>query len=100
MKIQIVTYLMMINIGLMSYACTDSEQGSSPKVIITITVNNEITVNADTISIDSLEAKLKDIGATNKTNIRIMPDPEAGAGTIEKVQRRVRVFKQSQQYKN
>jgi hypothetical protein len=97
MRLQIVACLMIFIIGLMSYACTEGEQKSSPEVIITISVKNEITVNADTVSIDNLEAKLAEIGVTNKTNIRIMPSPEAGAATVEAVQRKVSVFKQSRQ---
>jgi hypothetical protein len=47
------------------------------------------------VPIDSLEMRLKEIGVTKQTNISILPDPEAGAGTVEEVQRRVRVFKLS-----
>jgi biopolymer transport protein ExbD len=84
-------------IGLLTCACTEVDKNSVPEVVITISVKNEITVNADTVSMDSLDMKLKEIGVTKKTNIRITPDPEAGAGTIEAVQRKVRVFKQSRQ---
>jgi hypothetical protein len=58
-------------------------------------VKNEITVNGDTTAIDSLQKKLEKIGVTKSTNIKLRPDPEAGAATVEKVQRMVRVFKQS-----
>ncbi len=91
----ILTYLFIVFAGLINYTCSENKQQSSPDIIIRISVKNEITVNRDTVSIDSLELKLEEIGATNQTNIKIVPDPEAGAATVEQVQRRVGVFKGS-----
>ena len=97
MKYQIFDFkfLVVIIVGLMLYTCTDKKQKASPEVVIRISVKNEITVNGDTVSIDSLESKFEDIGATYQSNIKILPDPEAGAATVEKVQRRTRVYKES-----
>ena len=87
--ILIFLFLLIIN------ACTERRDKPSSEFIIRISVKNQITVNDELVPIDSLEAKLAEIGITKKTNIRIMPDPEAGAATVEMVQRKVRIFKQS-----
>ena len=78
------------------FGCSGNQHESADSIKITISVKDEIMVNADTVSIDSLELKLRELGATSETNIRIFPDPEAGAGTIERVQRKIRLYKQSE----
>jgi hypothetical protein len=75
--------------------CSKIDNESAATVKITISVRDEIVVNKDTVSIDRLDAKLKQIGITKGINIQIVPDPEAGAATIEKVQRMVRLYKAS-----
>jgi len=80
---------------LMIFNCSELDEETDRTVKITISVRDEIIVNKDTVSIDTLHAKLKQLGITRGINIRVIPDPEAGPATIEKVQRMVGLFKQS-----
>jgi biopolymer transport protein ExbD len=96
MKCSLFAYILTGMLMFIILACTGEKQRSVAEINITISVTDEIVVNADTVQIDSLESKLKELGVTNKTNIRIAPDPEASPATIEQVQRRIRIFKQDQ----
>lgn len=75
-------------------SCSGKKENNEP-IKITISVKDVIVVNADTVAIDSLTATLKELGVTKSTDIRIVPDPEAGQGTIDQVQRTVRIFQSS-----
>jgi len=51
---------------------------------------------SDNNALENLETKLKELGVTRGNYIRLEPDPEAGAGTIERVQRKIRVYQSSE----
>ena len=76
-------------------ACSGKEEQGPEEITVTISVKGEIVVDGDTVMIDSLAAKLHELGVTRSTNVRIVPDPEAGAATVEQVQRTARLAKQS-----
>ena len=86
--------LSLIVLGFFFSSCsTDKTQDKD--IVITISVKGDVVVNADTVAVDSLKDKLRELGANQNTNIRIVPSPEAGAATIEKVQQIVGAFKNS-----
>lgn len=95
MKNLILKFLLFQGILLFSIGCAEDKRKSSADITITISVKDEVVVNSDTVSIDSLESKLAQLGVTDQTNIKVVPDPEAGAGTIDRVQRTIRIVKQS-----
>jgi biopolymer transport protein ExbD len=76
-------------------SCSAKDSSKSDTIIITISVKDEIFVNGDPVSPDSLRFKLKELAARGDHNIRIVPDPEAGMGIIDKVQRTVSLYKNS-----
>ncbi len=92
LKIEIILLSMLL---ISVNACNETEQQPSEDVAVTISVKDVIVVNQDTVSFDSLKVKLAELGVTDDTNVRIVPDPEAGAATIEKVQRAVRNYQYS-----
>lgn len=92
---KLIISILTIAVLFLTGACTEKETPARKNVEITISVKDVITVNSDTVAIDSLDAKLAELGVTGNTNVRIVPDPEAGAATIERVQRKVRNYQYS-----
>jgi hypothetical protein len=95
MNQKVLPVLLILFLPCLVITCSDEPRNSVSEVTVTISVTDDVVVNGDTVAIDSLEMKLSELGATSRTNIRVVPDPEAGAGTIERVQRKIRVYKQT-----
>ena len=88
-----VVLIMLISLALGLVRCSDNHHEYPSEITVKISVTDDITVDGDTVAIGDLTEKLKEMGIRKETNIRVVPDPEAGAATVEAVQRTVRVAK-------
>jgi len=87
-------------LSVLSSCSEDGEKRNSKEIVVTISIKDEIFVNGEQVSIDSLVHELQEMGVSAGTFIKIAPDPEAGPGTIDKVQRTIRLFKSSSPQNN
>jgi hypothetical protein len=77
------------------YSCSGDSVDAGKEITVNISANNTIVVEADTVTLDSLAWKLKEVGVSENTKIRVNPNPVAGAATVEEVQRIIAVVKSS-----
>jgi biopolymer transport protein ExbD len=92
-KIPVILFILILLI--LAYGCSGDRSDSGKEITVNISANNTIVVEADTVALDSLAWKLKELGVTKNTRIRVNPHPVAGAATVEKVQRIISVVKSS-----
>ena len=80
---------------LFSAGCSGDRTRSGKEITVRISATNTIVVNADTVAIDNLAAKLRALGVNAGTKVRLLPHPVAGTATVEEVQRIIGVVKSS-----
>jgi len=92
-KIPVMLFILFLLI--FGYSCSGDRSDSGKEITVNISANNTIVVDADTVALDSLVWKLKELGVSENTKIRVNPNPVAGAATVEEVLRIIGIVKSS-----
>jgi biopolymer transport protein ExbD len=92
-NIILIITLFCFSILLLSGCSEKKESERDQKIVVTISVKDAVFVNGEKVDVDSLAVRLHELSVGKNTNIILAPDPEAGPGTIEKVQRAIRLYK-------